>query len=91
MIAHPARKYTAFPPVQLAEQATGAAYPPVLPESVCHVTSSVDPLENTRIETSYRLRGDGFLLQTVKPPRDPNPAGEDVAWAEAMYKDFLRP
>jgi NADH dehydrogenase FAD-containing subunit len=76
---------------QIAEQATGTAYPPVLPESVCHVTSSVDPLENTRIETSYRLRGDGFLLQTVKQTRDPNPAGEDVAWAEMMYKDFLRP
>lgn len=76
---------------QIAAQATGAAQPPLLPESVCHVTSSVDPVEQTRIETSYRLRGDGFLLQQVKQTRDPNPAGEDVAWAEAMYQDFLRP
>jgi hypothetical protein len=47
------------------------------------LTSSVDPLENTRIETSYRR-------QTVKQTRDPNPAGEDITWAEAMYRDFLR-
>ncbi len=76
---------------QIAAEVTGTAYQPVLPESVCHVTSSVEPLENTRIETSYRMRGDGFLLQTVKQTRDPNPAGEDVAWAEMMYRDFLRP
>ena len=55
------------------------------------MTRSVEPLDNTRIETSYRMRGDGFLLQTVKQTRDPNPAGEDVAWAEMMYRDFLRP
>lgn len=76
---------------QIAAEVTGRSAEPLLPESVCHVTSSVDPLENTRIETSYRMRGDGFLLQTVKQTRDPNPTGEDLAWAEMMYKDFLRP
>lgn len=59
---------------QIAAEASGRSAEPLLPESICHVTTSVDPLENT-----YRLRGDGFLLQTVKQTRDPNPAGEDVA------------
>ncbi|UCV27276.1 FAD-dependent oxidoreductase [Ferribacterium limneticum] len=76
---------------QIAAQATGHAFPPLLPESVCHVLSSIEPDEQTRIDTSYRQRGDGFLLQQVKQTRNPNPAGEDVAWAEAMYRDFLRP
>lgn len=76
---------------QIAAQLSGTAEPPLLPESICHVMSSVEPVEQTRIETSYRMRGDGFLLQQVKQTRDPNPAGEDVAWAEAMYRDFLRP
>ena len=76
---------------QIVAEATGRSAEPLLPESICHVTTSVDPLENTRIETTYRLRGDGFLLQTVKQTRDPNPTGEDAAWAEAMYRDFLRP
>ncbi len=74
---------------QIAAQATGQAQAPLLPESVCHVTSSVEPLENVRIDTSYRDRGDGFLVQTVKQTRNPNPAGEDAAWAVAMYGEFL--
>ena len=74
---------------QIAAQATGQPQMPLLPESVCHVTTSVEPLESTRIDTSYRDRGDGFLVQTVKQTRNPNPSGEDAAWAEAMYRDFL--
>lgn len=74
---------------QIAAQATGQAQAPLLPESVCHVTSSVEPLENVRIDTSYRDRGDGFLVQTVKQTRNPNPSGEDAAWAAAMYGEFL--
>lgn len=74
---------------QIAAQATGKPQTPLLPESVCHVTSSIEPLENIRIDTSYRDRGDGFLIQTVKQTRNPNPAGEDAAWAAAMYREFL--
>ena len=76
---------------QIAAQATGQAAAQLLPESVCHVTTSVEPLESTRIDTTYRDRGDGFLVQTVKQVRNPNPSGEDAAWAEAMYRDFLLP
>lgn len=76
---------------QIATEATGRSFDAVLPESVCHVVSSVEPDERTRIETRYRLRGDGFLLQEVKQARNRAPAGEDVAWADAMYRDFLRP
>ena len=76
---------------QIAAQASALAPAPLLPESVCHVTTSVEPLESTRIDTSYRDRGDGFLVQTVKQTRNPSPSGEDAAWAEAMYRDFLSP
>ena len=76
---------------QIAAQATGQEFPPQLPESVCHLLSSIEPEEQMRIETSYRIRGDGFLLQQVKQTRNANPAGEDRAWAESLYRDFLRP
>jgi len=76
---------------QIAAEATGQTFPPLLPESVCHVLSSVNPDESVRIDTRYRARGDGFLVQTVTQTRNPNPAGEDAAWAESMYRDFLRP
>lgn len=62
---------------------------PMLPESACHLLSGVDPDAGTRIETAYRLRGDGFLLQEVRQVRRPNPAGEDVAWAAGQYAGFL--
>lgn len=76
---------------QIATEATGKSHPALLPESICHVQSSVEPNESVHIDARYRDRGDGFLLQTVKQTRNPNPAGEDVAWAETMYRDFLRP
>jgi NADPH-dependent 2,4-dienoyl-CoA reductase/sulfur reductase-like enzyme len=88
---HVANRMGAIVARQIISRATGKTFPALLPESVCHVVSSIEPLEYTRIDTSYRQRGDGFLMQQVKQTREPNPAGEDVAWAEAMYKDFLRP
>lgn len=75
---------------EIAAQLGGQASAPLWPESICHVLSSVEPQENTRIETTYRRRGDGFPVQQVKQLRNPNPDGEDAAWAEAMYRDFLR-
>ena len=59
-----------------------------LPDSVCHLLSGVEPDETTRIEVGYRLRADGFLLQTVNQRRAPY-AGEDAAWAAAHYAAFL--
>jgi len=88
---HVANRMGAIVARQIAARATGQRFPALLPESVCHVVSSVEPLEHLRIEVSYRQRGDGFLMQQVKQTREPNPAGEDVAWAENMYRDFLRP
>jgi NADH dehydrogenase FAD-containing subunit len=55
----------------IAEEATGRSSEPLLPKSVCHVTNSVDPLENTRIETSYRMRGDGFCCKPSSKPATP--------------------
>ena len=76
---------------QIAAQATGQRWPPVLPDSVCHVTTSLNPPEGIRLDTSYRDRGDDFLVQTVKQARVLHPAGEDEAWAQALYRDFLLP
>ncbi|MFZ2974392.1 MAG: FAD/NAD(P)-binding oxidoreductase [Ferribacterium limneticum] len=88
---HVANRMGAIVARQIAAGLTGKTFPALMPESVCHVVSNVEPLEYTRIDTSYRQRGDGFLLQQVRQTREPNPAGEDVAWAETMYRDFLRP
>ena len=72
----------------VAGQIAGQAAP-MLPESLCHILSGIDPDEGTRIETRYRQRGDGFLLQDVRQQRVPTPAGEDVAWAAEQYAGFF--
>lgn len=73
----------------IAARARGVAPEPSLPDSICHVFSDVAPAESMRIEAQYRLRGDGVIAQTVRQHHDPQPRGEDVAWARSMYADFL--
>jgi len=74
---------------EIAARAAGAEPPKQLPDSVCYVHANVEPMEMIRIDAHYRLRGDGLIVQTVKQAYDPNPRGEDVQWAEAMYAEFL--
>lgn len=76
---------------EIAAEAAGGKAELPLPESVCHVVSGIEPFEMTRVETRYRRRGDGFLLQDVQQRREPNPAGEDAAWAAVLYGEFLAP
>ena len=42
----------------------------------------------TRIDTSYRFRGDGLIQQTVRQQHIPQAADEDIAWAQAMYAEL---
>jgi len=74
---------------QVAARATGKEAETQLPDSVCYVHANVEPMEMIRIDAAYRLRGDGVITQTLKQNFDPNPRGEDVQWAEAMYAEFL--
>ncbi len=74
---------------QIAAEAGGAAATPVLPDSTCLVTTALAPDEGMRIETTYRRRGDGFLIQNVRQSRVANPLEEERAWAAALYGDFL--
>ncbi len=70
---------------EIAARSRGIEAPVSLPESICHVMSNVDPAESIRIEASYRRRGDGLIVQSVKQVRDPQPRGEDEAWAQAHF------
>jgi len=74
---------------EIAVRAAGGEPPVQLPDSVCYVHANVEPMEMIRIDAHYRQRGDGLIVQTVKQAYDPNPRGEDVGWAEAMYAEFL--
>jgi NADPH-dependent 2,4-dienoyl-CoA reductase/sulfur reductase-like enzyme len=74
---------------RIAARANGAEPPRDLPESICFVFPDFEPQEMVRIDTSYRIRGDGLIEQTTKQLIDPNPRGEDIQWATSMFADFL--
>lgn len=56
----------------------------LLPASQCHVWLDADPAEQLRIDTSYRLRGDGVIIQTVRQVDNPQPRDEDLRWAQGL-------
>ncbi len=74
---------------QIAAEAQGKEAPRLLPESTCYVLAGAEPMEMMRIETRYRVRGDGLVLQTVQQHHDAQPRDEDIAWARGMYTELL--
>ena len=74
---------------QIAARAAGGEAPQQLPESICYVLAGAEPMEMMRLETSYRIRGDGAIMQTAKQHYDPQPRDEDIAWAKSMFADML--
>lgn len=76
---------------QIAARAADETPPLELPDSLCLIATQFDPPATLRIEASYRLRGDGEISQQVKNQRDPQPRGEDLAWARGMFREFLAP
>lgn len=74
---------------EIAARARDKAPETLLPESSCFVATRMEPLESLRIDTQYRLRGDGLIVQTTKQHFDPNPRGEDEDWAKGMFGEML--
>lgn len=87
--AHMACQLGRIAAAEVAGRARGKLPEWQLPESLCHVFTDAEPLEMISIETRYRLRGDGLIAQTVRQHEDPQPRGEDVQWAQALYTEFL--
>ncbi|MBM3392290.1 MAG: NAD(P)/FAD-dependent oxidoreductase [Betaproteobacteria bacterium] len=73
----------------IAARSRGSVPETQLPESNCFVTTRLAPQEFMRLDTQYRLRGDGLIVQTAKQGFDPNPHGEDVDWAKGMFAELL--
>lgn len=76
---------------RIAAQAQGKAVERQAPDSVCYVYENIDPAETTKVETSYRLRVDGALVQSGRQSHDAQPRDEDRAWARGMFAEFLPP
>jgi NADPH-dependent 2,4-dienoyl-CoA reductase/sulfur reductase-like enzyme len=74
---------------QIAARASGTNPERQLPDSTCYVLSRPEPRELTRIETSYRFRGDGVIQQTVRQQHDPQAGDEDLDWARRQFGELL--
>jgi len=86
---HMASRLGAIAAHEIAARAKNKTPETLLPESSCFIYSRLEPAELTRIDTSYRLRGDGVIVQTTRQHHDPNPRGEDVEWAKGMFADLF--
>lgn len=64
---------------------------PALPESTCYAYLNIAPPQVTRIETRYRQRGDGALVQSIRQQQENNPQGEDDAWLNARHQELFGP
>jgi NADPH-dependent 2,4-dienoyl-CoA reductase/sulfur reductase-like enzyme len=69
----------------------GKAVEPALPESTCFAYLNLAPAQFTRIETRYRVRGDGALVQSISQVRENNPQGEDDAWLNVRHRELFGP
>lgn len=74
---------------EIAARAKGVAPEKLLPDSACYVFTRIEPMEMTRVESRYKFRGDGLIVQSVRQTHDPNPRGEDLQWAKTMFEEFL--
>jgi hypothetical protein len=64
---------------------------PALPDSTCYAYVDLEPAELVRLDTSYRLRGDGVLQQRIRQQRIHYPEGEDDAWLDAAHQQLFGP
>lgn len=75
----------------IADRAGQGRHAPMLPDSICHVQTGIEPPEAVRIETDYRRRGDGFLMQNVRLSREEGGPETAVRDAQALARGFLLP
>lgn len=87
--AHMATRQGRLVAQRIAALSRGDAPSRELPDSLCHIATRFDPPEAIRLATSYRLRGDGVLMQQSRTERDPQPRDEDLAWLESLLDEVL--
>lgn len=76
---------------EIISRITGKTSEPALPESTCFAYQSLTPPQFTRIESRYRVRGDGAISQSITQKRENNPQGEDDAWLNIWHQALFGP
>lgn len=74
---------------ELFARSNGKEYTPRFPDGVCHIATDFAPETALRVDSSYRLRGDGVITQEIKQHREAQPRGEAQAWLGAMLGEWF--
>jgi NADPH-dependent 2,4-dienoyl-CoA reductase/sulfur reductase-like enzyme len=75
---------------QIAARSRGQLPPPAaLPDSECHVSLQLDPPEQLILHARHQRRADGLITQSVRQQDNPQPRGEDRAWARTLHAQAL--
>jgi NADPH-dependent 2,4-dienoyl-CoA reductase/sulfur reductase-like enzyme len=87
--AHMAVSMGKIAAARIAEQINGLPITVPLPESLCHVTTDFQQPEGFQVSATYRQRGDGLIMQSVRQQRNPQPRGEDLAWLDGQLEGLF--
>ncbi len=73
---------------EIAARAAGKTAEPALPDNLCYVTVNPEPLDVLLMDTQYKFRGDGVIVQTLRQYRDPDLAADELAWHGALMGEM---
>jgi NADPH-dependent 2,4-dienoyl-CoA reductase/sulfur reductase-like enzyme len=76
---------------EILARLAGSSSAAALPDSTCYAWVDLEPAERVRIDTSYRRRGDGELVQNIRQQREHQPGTEDDVWLDAHLRSLLGP
>lgn len=73
---------------EIAARAAGKTAEPALPDNLCYVTVNPEPLDVLLMDTQYKFRSDGVIVQTLRQYRDPDLAADELAWHGALMGEM---
>jgi NADPH-dependent 2,4-dienoyl-CoA reductase/sulfur reductase-like enzyme len=73
---------------EIAARAAGKTTEPALPDNLCYVTVNPEPLDVLLMDTQYKFRSDGVIVQTLRQYRDPDLAADELAWHGALMAEM---
>ena len=75
--------------IEIINQISGKVDELELPQGTCFAYLSLNPPEFTQIDSRYRVRGDGEIIQKISQKRENNPRGEDDAWLNSRHQELF--
>lgn len=88
---HVANRHAKIVARYIAERAAGREPKYQLPDNLCYMMVSADPLLDVSVQFDYKLDDKGVIVQTQRDDNERRPelVSEDFKWASLMYEDMF--